>query len=262
MAVLPQPVIFFGHGSPMNAIEQNHFTQSWSQQVADLTGQRKPTAILLISAHWYGEGLKITAQTNPPTLHDFAGFPPKLFAFDYPAAGAPQLAADIQQMLLPVESKLDQSWGFDHGSWSVLAHAFRDADIPLLQLSIDGRQQPEWHLALGQKLKQLRDQGVLIIGSGNIVHNLSLLDWSNQHKPGWATEFANKVKSAITKRDFAALANYQSLSKDALLAVPHPDHYLPLLYVLGASLDNEPLTFFNDELVYGSLSMLSLRFGA
>ncbi len=262
MAVLPQPVIFFGHGSPMNAIEQNHFTQSWSQQVADLTGQRKPAAILLISAHWYGDGLKITGELQPPTLHDFGGFPPELFAFDYPAKGHPLLAQHIKQLLLPIETELDQSWGFDHGSWSVLAHAFKDADIPLLQLSIDGSKPPEWHLALGQKLARLRQEGVLIIGSGNIVHNLRLLDWHNQQQPAWATDFANQVKTAIQQRDFSALANYQSLSKDALLAVPHPDHYLPLLYVLGASLDNEPLTFFNDELVYGSLSMLSLRFGA
>lgn len=261
MALLPQPVIFFGHGSPMNAIEQNHFTHSWQQQVADLTGPRKPTAILFISAHWYGQGLKITGQLQPPTLHDFGGFPPELFAFDYPAPGAPQLAEHIRQLLLPIQTELDQSWGYDHGSWSVLAHAFKDADIPLLQLSLDGSKPPQWHLALGQKLKALRQQGVLIIGSGNIVHNLRLLDWSNQQQPAWATDFANKVKTAITQRDFNALCDYQTLSQDALLAVPHPDHYLPLFYVLGASSADEPLRFFNDELVYGSLSMLSLRYG-
>lgn len=261
MTLLPQPVIFFGHGSPMNAIEQNHFTQSWQQQVADLTGPRLPKAILLISAHWYGKGLKITSQQQPPTLHDFAGFPPELFAFDYPAKGNPLLAQHIQQMLLPIETELDPSWGYDHGSWSVLAHAFKDADIPLLQLSLDDSKPPGWHLALGQKLARLRQEGVLIIGSGNIVHNLRLLDWSNQQQPVWATDFANQVKTAIQQRDFAALCDYQALSKDGLLAVPHPDHYLPLLYVLGASSPDEALTIFNDELVYGSLSMLSLRYG-
>lgn len=262
MTLLPQPVIFFGHGSPMNAIEQNHFTQSWQQQVADLTGPRLPKAILLISAHWYGKSLKITSQQQPPTLHDFAGFPAELFAFDYPAIGAPQLAERIKQLLLPVETQLDQSRGYDHGSWSVLAHAFKDADIPLLQLSIDGSKSPDWHLALGQKLARLRQEGVLIIGSGNIVHNLHLLDWRNQQQPDWATDFANQVKTAIQQWDFAALCDYQTLTKDALLAVPHPDHYLPLLIVLGASLPDEPVRFFNDELVYSSLSMLSLRCGA
>ncbi len=256
-----QPVIFFGHRSPMNAIEQNHFTQSWQQQLADLTGPRKPKAILFISAHWYGLGLKITGQLQPPTLHDFGGFPPELFAFDYPAKGAPQLAGHIQQLLLPIQAELDQSWGYDHGSWSVLAHAFKEADVPLLQLSLDGSKPPEWHLALGQKLAGLRQQGVLIIGSGNIVHNLRLLDWRNLQQPAWATDFASKVKTAIAQRDFAALCDYQTLSKDALLAVPHPDHYLPLLYVLGASSPDDALTIFNDELVYGSLSMLSLRYG-
>ncbi|WP_306520249.1 4,5-DOPA dioxygenase extradiol [Rheinheimera sp.] len=258
----PQPVIFLGHGSPMNALAQNQFTQHWQQQLADLTGVRKPKAILLISAHWYGEGVKITAQTKPPTLHDFSGFPPELFAVNYPAPGAPELAAHIQAMLAPLVVQLDHNWGFDHGAWSVLVHAVADADIPLLQLSLDSRESPDWHLALGQKLKALRQQGVLIIGSGNIVHNLRLLDWSNQQQPAWATDFVSKVKTAIAQRDFAALCDYRRLSKDALLAVPHPDHYLPLLYVLGASSAEEPLQFFNDELVYGSLSMLSLRYGA
>lgn len=257
----PQPVIFLGHGSPMNALAQNQFTQNWQRQLADLTGARKPKAILLISAHWYGEGVKITAQIKPPTRHDFSGFPPELFAVNYPAPGAPELAAQIQAMLAPLAVQLDHYWGFDHGAWSVLVHAVADADIPLLQLSLDSRQSPDWHLALGQRLAELRQQGVLIIGSGNIVHNLRLLDWSNQQQPAWATDFVSKVKTAIAQRDFAALCDYRRLSKDALLAVPHPDHYLPLLYVLGASSAEEPLQFFNDELVYGSLSMLSLRYG-
>lgn len=257
-----QPAIFFGHGSPMNAIEHNTFTRQWQQQLANLTGQRKPKAVLLISAHWYGAGVKVTAQPSPPTLHDFGGFPPALHQFQYPAPGAPELATRIQALLAPVDVSLDEQWGFDHGSWSILSHALPNADIPLLQLSLDGRQKPEWHLALGHQLAQLRDEGVLILGSGNVVHNLRLLDWQNNPAPDWASSFERAVKKALLARDFAALADYQRLSQDAQLAVPHPDHYLPLLYVLGASVADEPMTIFNDELVYGSLSMLSVRFGA
>lgn len=256
-----QPVIFFGHGSPMNAIEHNTFTRQWQQQLTNLTGSRKPKAVLLISAHWYGAGVKVTAQPHPPTLHDFSGFPQALAQFQYPAPGAPDLAKHIQALLAPVEVTLDEQWGFDHGSWSVLSHALPDADIPLLQLSLDGRQPPDWHLALGHKLAPLRDEGVLILASGNVVHNLRLLDWHNNPAPAWASRFENAVKTALQARDFDALANYQALSPEAQLAVPHPDHYLPLLYVLGASIADEPMTIFNDELVYGSLSMLSVRFG-
>ena len=256
-----QPVIFFGHGSPMNAIEQNQWTVGWQQLVADLTGARRPKAILMISAHWYGPGLKITAQQTPETIHDFGGFPPALFATQYPAPGDPALAAAIIGQLQPVEISADHRWGFDHGSWSVLCHAFADADIPLLQLSIDSRHPPAWHFALGQQLAFLREQGVLILGSGNIVHNLAKIDWQDGVPHALAQQFAEFARKALRERDWPALVNYQTQGAAAQFAVPHPDHYLPLLYVAGASSQSDPMTISNDALTYGSLDMLSVRFG-
>lgn len=256
-----QPVIFFGHGSPMNAIEQNQWTTGWQQLVADLVGARRPKAILMISAHWYGPGLKITAQQSPKTIHDFGGFPPALFAKQYPAPGDPALAAAIIEQLKPLEISADHHWGFDHGSWSVLCHAFADADIPLLQLSIDSRQSPAWHFALGRQLAFLREQGVLILGSGNIVHNLARIDWHDGPPPLAAQQFAGFARQAVLARDWPALINYQTQGAAAQFAVPHPDHYLPLLYVAGASLVTDKMTFSNDALTYGSLDMLSVRFG-
>lgn len=256
-----QPAIFFGHGSPMNAIEQNQWTVGWQQLVANLTAEHRPKAILMISAHWYGPGSKITAQPMPKTIHDFGGFPPALFAAQYPAPGDPALAATIIEQLTPLEIIADQHWGFDHGCWSVLCHAFADADIPLLQLSIDSRQSPAWHFALGQQLAFLREQGVLIAGSGNIVHNLARIDWQDGTPPALAQQFASFARKALRERDWSALINYQTQGAAAQFAVPHPDHYLPLLYVIGASLQSEEITFSNDALTYGSLDMLSVRFG-
>jgi len=258
---MQQPVIFFGHGSPMNAIEQNQWTAGWQQLVADLTAEHRPKAILMISAHWYGLGSKITAQPMPKTIHDFGGFPPALFAAQYPAPGDPALAAAIIEQLTPLEIIADQQWGFDHGSWSVLCHAFAGADIPLLQLSIDSRQSPSWHFALGQQLAFLRQQGVLILGSGNIVHNLAKIDWQDGTPPAEAQQFANFARKALLERDWPALINYQTQGAAAQFAVPHPDHYLPLLYVAGASTAADQLIFSNDALTYGSLDMLSVRFG-
>lgn len=256
-----QPAIFFGHGSPINAIEQNQWTTGWQQLVADLTAEHRPKAILMISAHWYGPGSKITAQPMPKTIHDFGGFPPALFAAQYPAPGDPALAATIIEQLTPLEIIADQYWGFDHGSWSVLCHAFADADIPLLQLSIDSRQSPAWHFAMGQQLAFLREQGVLIAGSGNIVHNLVRIDWQDGTPPALAQQFASFARKALRERDWSALINYQTQGAAAQFAVPHPDHYLPLLYVAGASSLSDPLTLTNDALTYGSLDMLSVRFG-
>jgi 4,5-DOPA dioxygenase extradiol len=257
-----QPVIFFGHGSPMNAIEHNQWTNGWQQLVADLTADRRPKAILMISAHWYGPGLKITAQPHPATIHDFGGFPPALFAKQYPAPGDPILAAAIIKQLQPFSVTADQQWGFDHGSWSVLCHAFANADIPLLQLSLDSRQPADWHFALGQKLAFLRQQGVLIAGSGNIVHNLAKIDWQDGPPPPAARQFADFARTALQQRDWQALINYQQQGAAAQFAVPYPDHYLPLLYVLGASTAADPMIITNDALSYGSLDMLSVRFGA
>lgn len=256
-----QPVIFFGHGSPMNALEQNQWTAGWKQLVTDLVDARRPKAILMISAHWYGPGVKITGQKSPKTIHDFAGFPPELFAKHYPAPGDPALAAAIIEQLKPLTVSADQHWGFDHGSWSVLCHTFADADIPLLQLSLDSRQAPAWHFALGQQLAYLRQQGVLILGSGNIVHNLARIDWQDGPPPALAQQFASFARKALRERDWQALINYQTQGAAAQFAVPHPDHYLPLLYVIGASVQSDNITFSNDALTYGSLDMLSVRFG-
>jgi len=256
-----QPVIFFGHGSPMNAIEQNQWTAGWQALVEDLVATRRPKAILMISAHWYGPGSKITAQPMPKTIHDFSGFPPALFAMQYPAPGDPALAVAIIEQLTPLAIVADHQWGFDHGSWSVLRHVFADADIPLLQLSIDSRQSAAWHFALGQQLAFLREQGVLIAGSGNIVHNLARIDWQDGAPPAAAQQFADFARKALRERDWSALINYQTQGAAAQFAVPHPDHYLPLLYVVGASSATDRLTFSNDALTYGSLDMLSVRFG-
>lgn len=256
-----QPVLFFGHGSPMNALAQNEFSQQWAAMTADLTGPRRPVAILMISAHWYGPGLKLTAQQNPPTLHDFAGFPAALQQFQYPAPGAPELARQIQQLLAPLPLELDHLWGLDHGCWSVLCHAFPAADIPVLQLSLDSQQSPAWHLALAQQLAVLRQQGVLIAASGNLVHNLRLLAPAARQAPDWAQQFAAQVRLLLQQRDWTALCRYQDLGDMAQLAVPHPDHFLPLLYAAGASQPSDPLTLYNDGWSLGSLDMLSCRFG-
>lgn len=256
-----QPVIFFGHGSPMNAIEQNQWTAGWQALVADLTLEHRPKAILMISAHWYGPGVRITAQQTPKTIHDFGGFPSALYAMRYPAPGDPVLANALIDFLKPLEVIADLDWGFDHGSWSVLCHAFAQADIPLIQLSIDSRQPAAWHFALGQQLASLRQQGVLIAGSGNIVHNLANIDWQNGTPPPLAQQFAAFARKALQARDWQALINYQEQGAAAQFAVPHPDHYLPLLYVAGASAADDALVFSNDALTYGSLDMLSLRFG-
>ncbi len=256
-----QPVLFFGHGSPINALVQNEFTSQWAQMTADLTGPRRPVAILMISAHWYGPALKVTAQQTPKTIHDFAGFPPALQQFSYPAAGAPGLARQIQQLLAPLAVQLDTDWGLDHGCWSVLCHAFPAADIPVLQLSLDSRQSPGWHLMLGQRLMQLREQGVLIAASGNLVHNLRLLDPQAIAAPGWAQQFADRVRQLLQQRNWAELCRYNEWGSIAQLAVPHPDHFLPLLYAAGASQAQDHLTFYNDSWSLGSLHMLSCRFG-
>jgi 4,5-DOPA dioxygenase extradiol len=256
-----QPVLFFGHGSPINALAQNEFTVQWAQMTADLTGPRRPVAILMISAHWYGPGLKLTAQQTPETIHDFAGFPLALQQFSYPAAGAPALAQQIQQLLAPLEVQLDTDWGLDHGCWSVLCHAFPAADIPVLQLSLDSRQSPGWHLMLGQRLALLREQGVLIAASGNLVHNLRLLDPQAMAAPGWALQFADRVRQLLQQRNWAELCRYSEWGSIAQLAVPHPDHFLPLLYAAGASQAQDQLTFYNDSWSLGSLHMLSCRFG-
>lgn len=249
------PLIFFGHGSPMNAIEHNRFTQGWRDAVAGIHAK----AILMISAHWDTPTLKVTAQANPPTIHDFGGFPPKLFATNYPAPGAPALAARVAAL---TGATLDDNWGLDHGAWSVLVHTHPNADAPVLQLSINSRMSPQWHYELGQQLKPLRDEGVLLVASGNLVHNLRLLDWNDGPSPAWAERFANWCRHALQTGDDAALLNYRAQGQDAALAVPHPDHLLPLFCLLGARTPDEQAQLFNDEMTMGSLAMTSVRWGA
>jgi 4,5-DOPA dioxygenase extradiol len=254
-SALKMPVLFVGHGSPMAAVEDTPITRAWR----DL-GRRlpRPRAILAISAHWETKGTLVTAAQAPRTIHDFYNFPPELYAIEYPAPGDPALAKRIEAMLPRARADLD-GWGLDHGVWSVLRHAYPKADIPVLQLSMDVRLTPQGHYDLGRALRPLREQGVLILGAGNVVHNL------RAYRPGatypWAQRFSDAVKAKIAAGDAAALIDYPALDPDALLAAPEPDHYLPLLYVLGAAEAGERIEFLTDE-VNSSLSMLSVLIGA
>lgn len=248
------PALFIGHGSPMNALEQNNQVLQWQSA---MQGYR-PAAILMISAHWYTKGTAVTAMSTPKTIHDFYGFPEELHQVQYPAPGSPELASEIKTLLAPHPVELDLSWGLDHGAWSVLMHMFPEADIPVVQLSIAQDLSPIEHLELAKKLVSLRQQGVMIVGSGNVVHNLRMLDWQSTRPPLWAEQFNQQVKEFLLSKNFAAIARYQDLGEQARLAVPHPDHLLPLLYVLGTLLDNDDINLFNDEILYGALSMLSV----
>jgi 4,5-DOPA dioxygenase extradiol len=250
-----EPALFIGHGSPMNALEQNAQVQQWQSAVQGL----KPKAILMISAHWYTQGTAVTAMARPKTIHDFYGFPQALHQVQYPAPGKPELATEIKSLLAPHQVILDSGWGLDHGAWSVLMHMFPDADVPVVQLSLDQNLSPIEHLELAKKLAPLRQQGVMILGSGNVVHNLRMLDWQSTQPPLWAEQFNRHIKELLLTRNFAAIAHYQQLGEAARLAVPHPDHFLPLLYVLGTMLEGDELSLFNDEILYGALSMLSVK---
>lgn len=254
------PVLFLGHGSPMNAIEENQFVQGFRNVAKTIA---KPNAILCISAHWYTKGTKVTAMNFPPTIHDFGGFPEELFKVQYNAPGSPELAQVTQSLLLPTEVDLDHSWGLDHGAWSVIKHLYPNADIPVIQLSIDYTKPAAFHFELAQKLQKLRERGILIIGSGNIVHNLKLVDFANINKVDygyeWAHEAFETVNNQLLKGDFKSLINYEKQSKAIQLAIPTPDHYLPLLYILGLQNKNEELSLFNNHLLAGSLSMTSIK---
>jgi len=253
------PAVFIGHGSPMNAIEDNRYTQAWR----DL-GRRigVPRAILAVSAHWYTRGTAITAMANPRTIHDFGGSPQPLFDVRYPAPGHVALATEIRDMLAPLPVALDQSWGLDHGTWSVLIHMYPQAQVPVLQLSIDSTQPPLFHHELGKRLQALRDSGVMIFGNGNVVHNLRTIQWQpNAPAAHWAIAFNEYVKDAIRRGDHAALIDYRAAGEAAALAVPSLEHYLPLLYVLGAARDDETAEVLIDGLELGSISMLSVGVG-
>ena len=253
------PAVFLGHGSPMNTLQQNEFTDAWRKFGAAVP---KPRAVLLVSAHWYTQGTHVTATETPETIHDFGDFPQALFDFQYPAPGDPELANRVADLLKPLEVGLDQQWGLDHGTWSVLAHMFPDADIPVVQLSIDRTQPAQFHYDLGKQLAPLRDEGVLILGSGNVVHNLGIMNWREQTVAyDWALRFNDLVKDSLASRDHAPLIGYDGLGKDAELSINSAEHYLPLLYVIGLQNADEKLTVLTDGIFGGSISMLSFSIG-
>ena len=250
------PLLFVGHGSPMNAIEQNEIHKEWQRIGKELP---RPTAILCVSAHWETEGTWVTAMEKPKTIHDFGGFPQALFDVHYPAPGDPELAKQTALLVKSTTVGLDQQWGLDHGCWSVIRPMFPDADIPVLQLSLDYTRPPEWHYALASELAALRRKGVLILGSGNMVHNLRMSSFRSPQGYDWAIEINETLKKRISDRDHKGVIDYRSLGTAAMLAVPTPEHYLPLLYVLALQGTNEPLTFFNDKTMMGAISMTSVK---
>lgn len=255
------PAIFFGHGNPMNALLRNPYTEAWARLGS---GIARPTAILCISAHWYIAGAAVTVSMSPRTIHDFGGFPRELYQVQYPAAGHPELAARVQQLLAPVPVSFDNSWGLDHGTWSVLTHVYPQADIPVVQLSIDERRPPSFHHEIGRRLAPLREEGVLIVGSGNLVHNLHAYAWGRhaQEPFDWAITFEKRARELLLAQDDKPLIDYENkLGREALLAVPTPDHYLPLLYVAGTRLPSEPVSFPVEGVDGGSISMLAVQVG-
>ena len=254
------PVLFLGHGSPMNAIEENQFVTGFRNVAKTLP---KPNAILCVSAHWFTNGTKVTAMEMPETIHDFGGFPQELFNVQYPAKGSPELAQITHELLLPTPVELDHEWGLDHGAWTVIKHLYPNADIPVIQLSIDYTKPAQYHFELAQKLQALRNKGILIIGSGNIVHNLRLVDFANFDRDNygydWAIEARETVNNYLMDGNYKPLIEYDKQSKALQMAVPSPDHYLPLIYTLGLQQKGESISLFNDKLVAGSLSMTSLK---
>jgi 4,5-DOPA dioxygenase extradiol len=253
------PVLFVGHGSPMNAIESNEFTKKWQQLGVSLP---KPQAILCISAHWETEGTFVTAMAKPKTIHDFGGFPQALFDVQYPAPGSIDLATNTKAMIKQTTIGLDEKWGLDHGCWSILKPMFPKADIPVIQMSLDYRKDASYHYNLGKELQELRHKGVLIIGSGNIVHNLGLINWQKMNEPeygfDWALEAKEKLNNFITSGNHQQLIQYKSLGKSVALAVPSPDHFLPLLYTLALKTEKDQLSLFNDKALMGSITMTSV----
>lgn len=256
------PALFVGHGTPMNTLERNINSDAWRHIAAGLP---RPAAILAISAHWYAPGLAVTATDHPATLHDFSGFPRELFEFRYPAPGDPALAERVRALLMPLQVDSDQEWGLDHGTWSVLAHLYPGADIPVVHLSLDSSRPPAWHAELARRLDPLRDDGVLILGSGNVVHNLRRMDLARPESAfPWAEHFSAEVRRALLDGDVDALVDFvsgESPREEVRLAVPTPEHYLPLLYVAAQRRDDEAVQLFNDRIEYGSIGMLCCRVG-
>ncbi len=254
------PAIFFGHGNPLNALASNAYTEAWRQIGIDTP---RPRGILSISAHWYVPDTGVTISTAPRTIHDFGGFPRELYQVQYPAPGDPALARRVQKLLSPLEVTLDDAWGFDHGTWSVLKHVYPQADIPVVQLSIDETRPASFHFEIGQKLAPLRGDGVLIVGSGNLVHNLHAYAWGrhSQEPYDWAVRFEDTAKNMIMANEVKPLVNYEVLGTDAALSIPTPDHYLPLLYVVGARQQGEHIRFPIQGVDGGSISMLAVQVG-
>jgi 4,5-DOPA dioxygenase extradiol len=257
------PVLFIGHGSPMNAIEDNEFSLRWRTMSKEIP---QPKAVLCISAHWLTRGTHITAMDCPTTIHDFGGFPQSLFDVQYPAPGNPTLALETKNLITKTQVGLDHDWGLDHGTWSIIKQMYPEANIPVLQLSIDYYQSPQYHYELAKELSSLRDKGVLIVGSGNMVHNLGMIDFSKINDPAgfgydWALELNELFKKHINECNHQALIKWESLHKSVKLAIPTPDHYLPLIYTLALQENNESVAFFNDKAVAGSLTMTSVKIG-
>ncbi len=255
------PVLFLGHGSPMNAIEDNQFVRGFRQISTEI---EVPKAILVVSAHWETSGTRVTTMQNPPTIHDFGGFPKALFEVQYPAPGSPELAKEIHQTVKSTEVHLDEQWGLDHGAWTVIRHMYPEAKIPVVQLSLDYRKSPREHYDLAKELAKLREKGILIVGSGNVVHNLRMVHWQKLNEPygyDWAIEANTKIKENILDGNHENLINFRQLGRAFDLAIPTPEHYLPLLYTLGLQGKGEEVSLFNDEPLGGSLTMTSVKIG-
>jgi 4,5-DOPA dioxygenase extradiol len=254
------PAIFFGHGNPLNALQRNDWTEGWAAIGRSIP---RPKAVLVISAHWYLPATLVTAMAQPRTIHDFGGFPRELFEVEYPAPGDPLLAKRVQTLLAPVAVGMDNSWGLDHGTWSVLCHVYPEADVPVVQLSIDETQTAEYHYEIARRLAPLRDEGVLIIGSGNLVHNLHAYAWGRHpvEPLDWAVRFEKNARELMLSGNHEPLVNYEALGRDALLSAPTPDHYLPLIYALALRRENEKVTFPVEGFDGGSISMLTVQIG-
>lgn len=255
------PVLFLGHGSPMNAIEENEFVTGFRNVSKKI---QKPNAILCVSAHWETRGTFVTAMQNPPTIHDFGGFPKELFDVQYPAPGSPELANETKNIVKKTTVGLDDKWGLDHGAWSVIKHLYPNADVPVIQMSIDHFQTPQYHYELAQELASLRRKGVLIVGSGNMVHNLRMVAWDKldaEFSYDWAAEASDKMKKFILSNDHQQLINFRSQGQSFNLAIPTPEHYIPLLYALALKEESETVSLFNDKSVAGSLTMTSVKIG-
>lgn len=262
-ATTRMPVLFLGHGSPMNAIEENEFVKGFRKAAAELP---TPKAILCISAHWETPGTFVTAMDQPPTIHDFGGFPDALYQVQYPVKGSPSLAQETKETIKKTTVELDFKWGLDHGAWSVIKHLYPKADIPVIQMSLDYRQPPQYHYELAKEISVLRNKGVLIIGSGNMVHNLRMIAWNKFHEDNfafdWAEEASLTMKRFILEGDHQSLIRYQQQGRAFQMAIPSPEHYLPLLYTLALKDNKDAVTLFNDKAVAGSLTMTSVKIAA